>query len=79
MVLALLAVAIVTVVILMQQRPLLVDDFSGPNGLVTNEFAFFNQHNPATVRSPTWIVTSGSLFVHDQPLDGRVGPGTAWA
>ncbi len=83
MVLALLAVAIVTVVILMQQRPLLVDDFSGPNGLVTNEFAFFNQHNPAAVRSPTWIVTSGSLFVHDHagwtgvPDQGPPGPRSA--
>lgn len=81
--LALVAAAVLTVVIVMQRQPLLVDNFSGSNGLVTNEFAYFNQHSPAAVRSPTWIVTSGSLFVHDNagwtgvPDRGLPGPRSA--
>lgn len=81
--LLLLAAAVVTVMIVMAQQPLLVDNFSRPNGLVTNEFAFFNPGNPAAVRSPTWIVTSGSLFVHDnagwtgQPDRRTTGPTSA--
>jgi hypothetical protein len=81
--LALVAAAVLTVVIVMQRQPLLVDNFSGPNGLVTNEFAYFNQHNPVAVRSPIWMVTSGSLFVHDNagwtgvPDRGPPGPRSA--
>lgn len=81
--LPLLAAAVVTVMIVIAQEPLLVDNFSRPNGLVTNEFAFFNPGNPAAVRSPTWIVTSGSLFVHDnaawtgQPDRRPTGPTSA--
>jgi hypothetical protein len=83
--LALAAVAAGTAVIVMQHRPLLADDFSGPNGLVTNEFAYFNAGHPAAVRSPTWIVTSGSLFAHDNtgwtgvPDRGLTGPRSASA
>lgn len=62
---ALLATGTAAVVINMQHQPLFVDDFSGSDGLVTNEFAYFNAGNPAAVRSPLWTVTSGSLFVHD--------------
>ena len=43
---------------------LLSDDFSsanGANGLITNEYAFWNP-DPQAVRSPAWQVTSGSLF-----------------
>lgn len=34
----------------------------GPNGLVTNEFAYWNPHSPAAVVSPDWELDSGSLF-----------------
>lgn len=82
-VLAVLVIAAVTAVIMVQHRPLLSDDFSGPDRLVTNEFAYFNPSNPAAVRSSTWIVTSGSLFVHDNtgwtgvPDRGSPGPTSA--
>src|SRR6266700_617283 len=46
-------------------RPLLSDDFSQPNGLITNEFAYYNQGNPAARTSPIWLATSGSLFALD--------------
>lgn len=81
--LAVVVVAAVIVVIVRQHEPLLVDDFSGPNGLVTNEFAYFNPGNRAAVRSATWIVTSGSLFVRDHagwsgvPDRGLPGPRSA--
>jgi hypothetical protein len=81
--LAVVVVAAVTVVIVRQNEPLLVDDFSEPNGLVTNEFAYFNPGNSAAVRSATWIVTSGSLFVRDHagwsgvPDRGLPGPRSA--
>ena len=39
--------------------------FPGPNGLVTNEFAFWNPSNLARIDSPDWSATSGSLFVRD--------------
>ncbi len=81
--LALAAVAVGTAVIVIRHQPLLVADFSGPNGLVTNEFAYFNAGHPGAVRSPTWIVTSGSLFAHDNagwtgvPDRGLTGPRSA--
>jgi hypothetical protein len=86
LVIALLVVAAAVVaqqVIAILHRPLLLDDFNRPNGLVTNEFAYFNPHDPAAVRSPTWIATSGSLFVRDNvgwtgPLNqGAPGPRSA--
>jgi hypothetical protein len=67
------------------RQPLFSDDFNGPDGLITNEFAYFNPGNPAAVRSPSWIVTSGSLFVHNNaawtgiPDRGLTGPKSASA
>jgi hypothetical protein len=40
---------------------LLHDDFSGADGLITNERVIDDHNSPAPV-SPTWIVTSGSLL-----------------
>src|SRR6266700_7449275 len=59
--LALLAVVVWQVIALVN-RPLLADNFGRPDGLITNEFAAYNPHNPAAVRSSIWIATSGSLF-----------------
>lgn len=64
----------------LKHQPLFVDDFSQPNGLITNEFATFNPSNPAAVTSPQWIVTSGSLYARDNaawtgvPDTGLTGP-----
>lgn len=80
---AVVVAAVVWVVIAMLHRPLLADDFSRPNGLITNEFAYFNPHDPAAVRSPVWMVTSGSLFARDGtgwtgvPDRGLTGPRSA--
>src|SRR5438552_2313443 len=38
------------------------DRFDGPDGLITNEYAYWNFADPAAARSPGWDVTSGSLF-----------------
>lgn len=86
LVLALLAIVVavaVQQVIALLHRPLLADDFSQPNGLITNEFAYFNPHDSAAVRSPTWIATSGSLFARGGagwtgvPDRGAPGPKSA--
>jgi hypothetical protein len=48
--------------VLLTRGPELAHSFTGTDGLVTNEFAY---HNPADARwllSPSWWVTSGSLF-----------------
>jgi hypothetical protein len=45
-------------------RPLVVDDFAGADGLVTNERVVDDEDSPAP-RSRTWLVTSGSLFRRD--------------
>jgi hypothetical protein len=80
---AALVAAAVIVVIVVRHRPLLADNFGGPNRLITNEFAYFNPGSPAAVRSSTWLVTSGSLFVHDNagwtgvPDRGATGPRSA--
>ena len=80
---AVVVATVVWVVIAMLHRPLLTDDFSRPNGLITNEFAYFNPHDPAAVRSPVWMVTSGSLFARDDtgwtgvPDRGLTGPRSA--
>jgi hypothetical protein len=58
-------IIVVTVVRHDLNAPLLTDDFRQPNGLVTNEFAYFNPRDPASVKSPVWLVTSGSLFARD--------------
>jgi hypothetical protein len=61
-------------------RPLLSDEFSQPDGLITNEFAYYNPHSAAARMSPVWIATSGSLFAHDHagwtgiPDVGTPGP-----
>jgi hypothetical protein len=74
---------VVTSAVMNSTRPLLVDDFDQPNGLVTNEFAYFNPGNPSAVRSPIWLVTSGSLFARDHagwtgvPDRGLTGPSSA--
>jgi hypothetical protein len=67
--LAVVVAAVVAVIIVIRLQPLMADGFDQPNGLITNEFAYFNPGNPASVVSPTWIVTSGSLFAHN---------GSAW-
>lgn len=84
---AVLAVAVLALlvqqVIAFVNRPLLTDDFDRPDGLVTNEFAYFNPGDRAAVRSPIWVVTSGSLFVQDHagwtgvPDRGDPGPRSA--
>jgi hypothetical protein len=61
-------------------RPLLSDQFGQPNGLITNEFAYYNPHSAAARTSSTWIATSGSLFARDHagwtgvPDVGSPGP-----
>jgi hypothetical protein len=47
---------------------LVADDFSqprGPNHLITNEWAYWNRTQRHGVTSPTWQMTSGSLFSVD--------------
>jgi hypothetical protein len=43
---------------------LLRDQFDRPNGLITNEYAYWNSSKPA-VRSTVWRVSSGSLFARN--------------
>lgn len=38
---------------------------SGPDRLVTNEYAHWNPRAPDARRSADWDVTSGSLFIRD--------------
>src|SRR4051794_34420913 len=38
------------------------DNFNYPNGLITNEYAYWNPSDPRAVQSPLWEMTSGSLF-----------------
>jgi hypothetical protein len=70
-------------VIMASNHMLLADNFDQPNGLVTNEFAYFNPGDSAAARSPTWIVTSGSLFARGNagwtgvPDRGLPGPRSA--
>jgi hypothetical protein len=56
---------------------LFADSFTGPPGLITNEYA---AHHPADVRSrisPGWVVTSGSLFrTGGVATDGAIDRGT---
>jgi hypothetical protein len=83
MTVALLGVAALVFITMKRHQPLLVDDFNQPNGLVTNEFAYFNPGNRAAVRSPIWLVTSGSLYARDGsgwtgvPDVGQTGPKSA--
>jgi hypothetical protein len=48
---------------------LLVASFPGGTELITNERAYFSPHAVGVHTSPTWIVSSGSLFSYD---------GTGW-
>jgi hypothetical protein len=41
---------------------LVSDSFSLPDGLITNEYAYFDPSDPASVNSATWQLDSGSLF-----------------
>ena len=70
------AAAAVLVAPALLRGPALEDRFDGPDGLVTNEFAFHNRSDPRAVTSPLWWVTSGSLFRSEGtgwsgPLDSR--------
>jgi hypothetical protein len=38
------------------------EEFSSPDGLITNEYATWNPDSTAATISPTWEMTSGSLF-----------------
>jgi hypothetical protein len=38
------------------------EPFSYPDGLITNEYAFWNPSNPASRTNPNWELDSGSLF-----------------
>jgi hypothetical protein len=42
---------------------LVSDSFDRPDGLITNEFAFWDPGDSSSVVSPTWQLDSGSLFV----------------
>jgi hypothetical protein len=44
------------------QEPVFADAFSAPDGLITNEYAYWNPHDGAAHRSPSWEMDSGSLF-----------------
>ncbi len=61
---------------------LLFDSFGAQDGLVTNEYAYFNPSDPAAVQSSTWQVASGSLFASGGqawtgvPDDGTPNPGS---
>jgi len=41
---------------------LLSEPFNYPDGLITNEYAFWNASDPTRVVSSTWEINSGSLF-----------------
>lgn len=38
------------------------DKFDGPDGLITNEWSFWNPNDPRGVKSDIWQMDSGSLF-----------------
>ena len=42
------------------------DAFNRPDGLVTNEYAYWNPQDAASLKSPDWEMTSGSLFIKNQ-------------
>jgi hypothetical protein len=49
-----------------QSGALLTDRFDQPNGLITNEYAYWKPQAGSAKRSATWNMTSGSLFVKDR-------------
>jgi hypothetical protein len=44
----------------------MLDTFSGPDQLLTNEYAYWNPDDPSAVESRRWEMTSGSLFLRDE-------------
>lgn len=48
----------------------LSQSFTRPDGLITNEYAFWNPQATDAATDPVWVVTSGSLFVRN---------GAAWS
>jgi hypothetical protein len=76
---AIIAIIIVAELVSSSGGPLLSDDFGQPDGLITNEFAYYNPHDPAARVSRTWIATSGSLFARDHAgwtgVPDRMSPG----
>jgi len=80
---AVVAVLVMIQLLVFLRRPLLADNFNQPNGLITNEFAYFNPHDRAAKVSAVWLVTSGSLFARDHagwtgvPDRGSPGPRSA--
>jgi hypothetical protein len=44
------------------QEPLFSDSFSAPDGLITNEYAYWNPGDSTAHRSAGWEMDSGSLF-----------------
>jgi spore germination protein YaaH len=44
-------------------KVLFVDHFNRPDGLVTNEFAYWHRTDPSAVKSPYWEMDSGSFFI----------------
>ena len=47
-------------------KALFQDAFERPDGLVTNEYAYWNPQDGASVQSPDWEMTSGSLFIRNK-------------
>jgi hypothetical protein len=76
---AVIAIITVAELVSFRRQPLLSDDFGQPDGLITNEFAYHNPHDPAARISPVWIATSGSLFARDHAgwtgVPDRAAPG----
>ena len=68
---AVIAAAAVTAVAMALAAPaggsvrLFADDFGGRDRLLTNEFAYWNPHDPLAIRSTRWEMDSGSLFVRN--------------
>ncbi len=50
---------------------LFTDSFSNPNGLLTNEYAYWNPALADSVSSPNWEMTSGSFFARGHRVDGE--------
>ncbi len=44
---------------------IMIDEFTGADELITNEYAHWNPSDPARVESAVWDMTSGSLFRRD--------------
>ena len=41
------------------------DNFNRPDGLITNEYAYFSPTDPSAVISPDWELDSGSFFIQN--------------